>query len=372
MKFTISKNVIDNNIDFLCSYNDNNDAFVPYRGIYFKIDADKLVLISAKNNLAARIIINVDEKDLSVDEAGIFLISSNILRTIIKKMDNRITFESYGQNIKIYDKTTKYTLTQLNSDSYPFINFDLKKNQFTIKSKILEEAINNVSISTSQGTNERLTALLYKCINIKNTDINKLRLTSTDSFRLSSLLININKEININVIIEAKNLKKLIFKDMPEEIVVFFDEEKIGISADNLVIFTNLTKLNYLDINNFITPVFSKTLSIEKEEFLKLINKVVFYNSDKVRRLSFFINQEELKLSFEVPELGISQASTKNITYNGKPLEMDIDFQFIKDAVSVLPNGKIYLKINETNDRIFVLSDENKNHIQLITPIRRY
>ncbi|TDV24396.1 DNA polymerase-3 subunit beta [Mycoplasmopsis mustelae] len=371
MKFIISKKIIDQSIDFLSLFNDSNDVYVPFRGILFKINSENLTLISAKNNLAARKIIRIDEKNLTVEEPGIFLLNSSLLKNIIKKFDDKITFQSIGQNIKIFDKNTKYTLTTLDADRYPFINFDLQKNKFTVNSRKFENTINNVFISTNQNT-ERNNGLLYKCINIKSNKNKEIRMTATDSFRLSSEVFKINEEINLDVSVEAKNLKKLFMKDMPEEVTFFYDEEKIGVLYKDIVIHSNLSKLTYLNIDNFIKPIYSKSLVINRDEFLKLINKVVFYNSDKIRRLQFNISKEELKLSFEVPEIGISNASTSNIMYNGEILDIDLDFQFIKDAVSVFPNGNIHLNISESNDRIYVLANNNESHIQLITPIRRY
>ncbi|MCU9934146.1 hypothetical protein NW739_03105 [Mycoplasmopsis felis] len=46
----------------------------------------------------------------------------------------------------MYENKTKYILTKLEIEKYPYINFDLQKNKTKINSNEMREIINNVSL----------------------------------------------------------------------------------------------------------------------------------------------------------------------------------------------------------------------------------
>ncbi|WP_036429818.1 DNA polymerase III subunit beta [Mycoplasmopsis felis] len=370
MKFKINKKLIENSVEFLNNYIDSNDAFIPLRGILFKIDYDNITMIGSNNYLNVRKIIKTKDNNINIYEPGSFLINASLMRDVIKKFDEEIFFESDVLNIILYENKTKYILTKLEIEKYPYINFDLQKNKTKINSNEMREIINNVSLATSQNT-EKVNFVIYKCINLKSNN-GVLRLTATDSHRLITQIINLNESFDFNVLAESKNLKKLFPKEITKEVDLFLGEEKIGVSYNETVIFTNLIKENFTDISPFLKPIYNKTLKISKNTLLNLVNKVIFQSSDKIRRLQFLLNKNELKLSFEVPETGISSASSNRFEFDGDLVDIDVDFQFFKDALSVVNTDEIEIKFNESNERIYVLSDKYPENIQILTPIRRY
>ncbi|UWV76978.1 hypothetical protein [Mycoplasmopsis cynos] len=54
MKFTISKNIIENTIEFLSTFVDNIDTFTPFRGIYIKINNSEITFIGGNSNIAKK------------------------------------------------------------------------------------------------------------------------------------------------------------------------------------------------------------------------------------------------------------------------------------------------------------------------------
>ncbi|MCU9932644.1 hypothetical protein NW069_00270 [Mycoplasmopsis cynos] len=102
------------------------------------------------------------------------------------------------------------------------------------------------------------------------------------------------------------------------------------------------------------------------------MNKTVFYSPEKIRRLQFFITENEIKTTFEIPEIGISEYITTEFSYKGKNLEIDIDWQYIKESISAFDSENIIIYISSNEDRVYLLDGENEDNIQILTPIRRY
>ncbi|UUM19815.1 MULTISPECIES: DNA polymerase III subunit beta [unclassified Mycoplasma] len=370
MKFTILKNKIEPIVEFLSLYIDASDSFMPFRCLFFNINSDFLTITAQSATISARKKIDIEQNNINLEEVGKVLINASILKNIIKKFNKYVTFKVNENSIDIYEGTTKFTLTKIDIHQYPQIDFNNQDNRTEVNSAQLEKTINNASIAASIS-NDKLNALVYKCINVSSDGANSIRFVSTDSYRLSTESIKVSKPVEINLTIDARNLKRIVTKDADRKVFMFFNQGKFGISYTDTVVQTLTTNLNYMDIWNLFNFDVSRTIKIEKQEFLKLISKALFYSSEKSRRLQFTFNQNEVKVVYEVPEIGIGEAQTSNYTLEGPNIEIDLDFQYIKDAISVLENGIINIFISKKEDRLLLISENNNYNKQLITPLRR-
>ncbi|MHA0272417.1 DNA polymerase III subunit beta [Mycoplasma sp. 48589B] len=372
MKFTISKPKIDQLVEFLSTYIDSNDTFIPFRCIYINIDTDNLTLIGASSTLAARKVLPVDNNEITVERSGNFYLSASLLKNIIKKFDKEITFDAKENLIDIYEGSTIFTLTRLNAGVYPQIDFEDLENKVSINSYIFEKVINDVSTSTS-ASNDRLNSLIYKCINISSNNNEQLRFLATDSYRLSTEIIKLEKPVKIDLTIDARNLKKLITKDAPEKVDLFFNANKIGIAYENTVIWTSINKTQYMDVSSLFQVQYTRNFKIEREELLKTLNKALFYQTEKDKKMEFYFEDHDLKIIYEVPEIGTANAvSNKLEIVEGKGVEIDFNYTYVKDAVSALDSGMLNIFVSQNEDKILFISENDPNHIQLITPMRKF
>ncbi|MHA3786228.1 DNA polymerase III subunit beta [Mycoplasma sp. VS30B] len=372
MKFTISKPKIDQLVEFLSTYIDSNDTFIPFRCIYINIDTDNLTLIGASSTLAARKVLPVDNNEITVERSGNFYLSASLLKNIIKKFDKEITFDAKENLIDIYEGSTIFTLTKLNAGVYPQIDFEDLENKVSINSYTFEKVINDVSTSTS-ASNDRLNSLIYKCINISSNNNEQLRFLATDSYRLSTEIIKLEKPVKIDLTIDARNLKKLITKDAPEKVDLFFNANKIGVAYENTVIWTSINKTQYMDVSSLFQVQYTRNFKIEREELLKTLNKALFYQTEKDKKMEFYFEDHDLKIIYEVPEIGTANAvSNKLEIVEGKGVEIDFNYTYVKDAVSALDSGMLNIFVSQNEDKILFISENDPNHIQLITPMRKF
>lgn len=366
MLVNIDKKILDKNIEFVSKFVDPINAFVPFRCIHFDVNNHHITLTASNGIMSVKKIIPVDENLVMVEKNGTFLVNANILKTIIKKINNKITLKIEENVLEISEAETKYELNLIKNE-FPEIVFKISDQNFEIESATLEKAIRNVSFAAGD---ESKNAVL-KCINLIASN-NQLTLIASDSFRLGYEKIKLENNINFNILIDNKNLKTMISGNNPKNITVFIDINKIGIAYKNTIIQSTLVDLTYADISKIFPDSFSRQIIINKNELLELLNKVIFINQEKGNRIQFIFKQNELKLISEVSEIGKSEASTKNFTIKGDDIEIDFNYLFIKDAINVFDNGDINLLINQNGNIMMIVSDSNKNNKQLITPLRRY
>ncbi|WP_426461284.1 DNA polymerase III subunit beta [Mycoplasma hafezii] len=370
MKFTISKNLIEPTIDFLFNYVDVNDTNHLGKMIGIEIDSNVLKFIVNTNNFGVKKEFEVDENTIKLENSGKVIINASILKNVVKKFDKEITFETNNETIVITEGLTRYELATYNEHKFFVIDFSDSSNRFEVNSEMLDKTINDVCVSTSIAT-DKLNSTMYKCVHIKNED-NLIRLSATDSYRMSTETIKTIVPINIDVVIEAKSLKKLITKETPKKVFVFFNSSKLGISYENTIIQANLTSIQYMDTSRLFKFDVANVIKIDKSELNNLINKALFVTNDKSRRLEFKFSQMGINLNFEVPEIGYSSAHTSNYELEGPDFEMDLDYLYLKDAISTLENGKIIIYISDKYDKLLFVSEHDENNKQLITPLRKY
>lgn len=368
MKFTIKKNILDQTIEFISKYVDSINVFMPFRCVKIDVSFDKITFIASNGLMSTKKILKVDEINIKVEIPGIVLINNQYFKNIIKKLNNEISVESNGKIIKIWENEISYTLNCVDVE-FPNIDFKKPENSFEINTNKLEKAIRNVSFSASSETSGK--SLILKCINFSSkNDI--LRLVATDTFRLSTETIKINKPINVNFSIESKNIKNMITKEAPKNVIMFIDESKVGIVYENTIIQSSIVDVPFVSFEGIIPTEFSRKISIKKSELLDLLNKVVFIQQEKYNRVEFKINKDLLTLSTNLSDIGQSTGSTTEFELIGDPIDIDFNYVFIKDALTAFENDEINLCINKNGNIMLIVSKSNENNKQVITPLRRY
>ncbi|VEU70044.1 DNA polymerase III subunit beta [Mycoplasmopsis glycophila] len=372
MKFTINKNTIEPVVDFLYSYIDQTSSSHSGKNIGIEIDSSSLKFTISNSIFGVKKELLVDEDKIKLENSGRILLNAHVLKSIIKKFDNFITIEVKGETALLYEGRTKFEISSYEDHKFFMLDFSDSYNKTEIDSASLEKTINDVFISTISNTDKANSNSVFKCIHIKSDNENQIRFSATDSYRMSTEKLKLNKNIDINISADAKALKKLITKETPKKIFLFFNNSKFGISYKNTIIQINLTNIPFPETAGFFDFEHINVVKIDKNELLKLINKAVFLITDKSRRLEFKFTNSGIDLSFEVPEVGSANAFTNKYELEGPEFEMDLDFNYLKDALSVLENDTIHIYISKEYNKLLLISNKYKNNKQLITPLRRY
>lgn len=101
-----------------------------------------------------------------------------------------------------------------------------------------------------------------------------------------------------------------------------------------------------------------------------LLNRVWLTNGDKQNRLSFTVKEGSLKITNNVVEVGSFVATTDKFKYSGDLIEFDLNYNFLKDAISIF-DGEISILIDEKVGKFLIISHSDTGSKQLITPLRR-
>ncbi|UBM43669.1 DNA polymerase III subunit beta [Mycoplasmopsis synoviae] len=298
-----------------------------------------------------------------------------MLKDVVSKLEGFITIQEKNNSILIYDVYSRFELSKKQTESFRKVEFDQHDNVFSVESKELKNVIKNASVSPS-AANENTTDRRLKYINIKGKkEENKIVLYSTNFSRFSTDSLNVDNVNEFDFLVDAKSLKKLLPQSAPKDVNLFINEDRIGVFYDDIKIFLRVAKEKYLNVDSLFKLSKYTEVLIEKSEFLSLIQKVYFLSSEQKKIYIELNNENQMKLNYEVSEIGKSETISSSLTVNGPKVKVAFNYVYLHDALQTLNEGLVSAKFVLSNDdenkctRIILKSTENDSNIQIIAAL---
>ncbi len=353
MKFTITKNIIENIIISMQPFLEKKDASAITSHIYFEVNNNCLTLRSTDYEMGLEATIN----DITNFEEGKSTVNGNNLLNIIRRLkdDNDIIFEVINNNLNIKQNRSNFKLPMYNANEYP--KFPILDNLKDIDISIMN-LINSIKKITPaiDNTNPKF-ELNGALIDIK---LNKINFVATDTRRLaiSNLENSTNKEMQIIIPKKAIiEIQKLFF----DNALIKYDETNLVLLNKNLKFFTKLINGNFPDYERIIPNNLNYNFSLPKSvliESIKLITSLkpnikITFSSDNIL---FESVDEESEAQTQI-DIKLNLENTFYIAVNSK---------YLLDFLSTSINENINIGFNESN-LPFCLEDEK--FITIIMPI---
>lgn len=372
MKFTIEKNIIFDALTNVTRALSQKTTIPVLSGIKFELTNSELTLTASDSELTIKISIpNADIK--SIDNVGDSIVQSKYILDIIRKMpSNVINFESNEQKVRIYSDTNEYNLNCYEVKDYPNFNIQKSKDIITMKSECFKNALDQTSYAMSI---QELRPLLTGA-NI-TTKENKLIFITTDSYRLSKKVINIDftLEENVNVVIPGRTVHELskIINDDNSDIEIDFFNNKILFIYKNIVIQSNLLSGTFPETSHFIPEDFAYIINLNLKTFYDAIDRASLLSSNKDKNIiKFFIKDKEMLITSTSEELGKTEEKLYIDTNKIDNISISMSSKYLLDALKVIKDEDIVLLINSDDKPVVIRSVNDENLTCLVLPIQNF
>jgi len=352
MKFTISKNIIENIISSMQPFLNKKDSSSITSHIYLEILDINLIIKSTDYEMGC--VANVaDIKDIIDGKATVN--GGNFLNIIRRLKDEDIDFEVSGNSLNIKQKRSHFKLPMYDANEYP--SFPELENLNSLEINTIN-LINSIKkITPSIDNNNPKFELNGALIDIKS---HKINFVATDTRRLAiSNLENIsNKESQI--IIPKKAIIE-IQKLFLDEANIKYDDTNLVVSNENYTFFTKLINGKFPDYERIIPNNLKHKFQLSKSlliEAIKLVTSIeskikITFNSDNI----LFESLDDDSESKTQIDTSINIDESFYIAVNSK---------YILDFLSGTNNEKISVGFNESNLPFYL---EENNFITIIMPI---
>ncbi len=287
--------------------------------VLLKKDGDKVTIVA--NDMEIQATLNINGGILG-DDLSITLPAKKLQDVLKALPDSEITLNIIDNKVTVQSGRTKFTLQSLPADHYPLLRVTEDcVGQFTISQRNLRELIGKVQYS--MAVNDSRVFLNGLLLEIKN---NQLHLVATDAHRLSFVNFALADMLpDVSSIIPRKTIVELyrLLEDSEDLVTVKMYPNQVFFETQNKQLITKVIDGKYPDYERVIPLTNDKLCLINREEFLRAVQRVAVIGIDKLRTLVLELKPNLLTVSCRneeqeesVDELGIQYGHDTELRLN--------------------------------------------------------
>ncbi|MCL4377653.1 MAG: DNA polymerase III subunit beta [Actinobacteria bacterium] len=304
---------------------------------------------------------------------GRVIVPSKILINVLKSFPEskvELEFISSTNELQVTCQKAQFKLNTYSLEEYPQFPQIKKQNSFKINIKNLKYLISKVQKSSS--TDESRLILTGILLDISK---NKIKLVSTDSYRLSLIEDSINYGSEpIKVVVPARVLDTVLKSDIAEsEIEVNVEENQISFvlmedKEITTVIISRLLSGKFPDYDKLIPSNFNHNIIINRDVMLEVIKRISSIAQDNIP-VRINIENGKITISMNIREVG-SSSEDFEVAYGEEKIQMAFNPDFLIDGLSIMDGEKIIFSIVEPLKPALIKSEKNETLLYLLMPIR--
>ncbi len=329
------------------------------------IDANKGEIKLTANDMELGIETVIDGE---IIEKGIIALDAKIFLEMVRKLpDNDVTIETDATyKATITCEKAKFNIVGKSGEDFSYLPQIERSESIIVSQFTLKEIIRQTIFSIADNfTNKILTGELFEI----NEDV--LKIVSSDGLRISLRKIHLKNSYPAKkVIVPGKTLNevsKILAGDVDKDVNIFFTDKHILFEFDNTTVVSRLIEGEYLKIDNILSADYETKIRLNKKEFLSCIDRstLLIKEGDKKPIILNILDEVmELKMNSIVGSLD----EELDITKMGKDLMIGFDPKFLIDALKVIDDEEIEIKLLNSKAPCFIKDDE-ENYVYLILPV---
>lgn len=321
-----------------------------------------------------------------VESDGEFSIDAKLLSSYIALLPKeRIDLELVDEELKIQCQKQKTKIKGQGAADFPLIPKIDKQHPYILSVKNLKDAIYGVSFSASTSDIRPELSGVFLSFNGE-----ELILAATDSYRLAEKkikLISNEKQKNITdfqgekVIVPVKTLQEvsrilgLIKEDESMESVdtveIYLSENQIMFVYNGVELVSRLIEGQYPDYTQIIPDKFGSKLKINTTELTKAVKVTSLFTKSGVFDVRLDYNSSnELKITSSSSQTGENNSSV-DMEKSGDSGEIVLNYRYLLDGLQNIGSENIEIEITDSNNPCVIRSENNKDYLYLIMPIRQ-
>ena len=309
-----------------------------------------------------------------VKKEGSTTTSANILYDILRKLEPNAKVELTlltANKLKLVSGNSKFNLLCMPSDNFPLSEENIDQKSFEISSDKLLKLLNKTKISISNDeTRHYLNGIYLHKTKLENRSF--LSGVATDSHRLSSSSIEIDKNTHIeSIILPKKTIFQLIslLEQNNNPIKISNNKSKIKFEMDKGVLISKVIDGRFPDYNKVIPKDNDKILEIKLSEFKNSIERVTTVSLDRKEGLKMLISKDTVQLTVNNPNSG-EGVENINAKFNSDDLNISFNSRYLSDIASQIESESIVINLKDPGSPVLIKDFSDKNSFHVVMPMK--
>ena len=338
------------------------------------------VLLDAKNGKLTIIATDLDLvfydelNEIQITKEGATTTSATILYDILRKISGNsdITFDLKSENkLSLVTDNSDFNLLCLPIDNFPNFTDDFETDEISFNRSKLLSLLNKTKISISNDDTRHYLNGIY--LHLTESQ-NRTYLTgvATDSHRLSSSSIEIDKGKNFNSIILPK---KTVFQlcnllvDSNEKVLIQTSENKIQFKIGKAKLTSKVIDGKFPDYRKVVPTGNDKILTVASSDFVQAIERVITVSLDRKEGVKLNLEKNNIKFSVNSTNSGEGNEVIKS-NFTGEDMTVSFNAKYLTDIASEVEDKNLKVNLKDPMSPVLVEDMSDKNSYYVVMPMK--
>ncbi len=338
------------------------------------------VLVEARDGMLS---LNATDMDISIVERTAAEVSSpgsitapaHTLYDIVRKLPDGAQVDldagSEGDRLVLSSGRSRFTLQTLPTEDFPVMTGGDMPHSFELDAGAMRTLIDRTRFAISTEETRYYLNGIY--IHGVEEGEPKLRAVATDGHRLARVEIDLPEGAGSipGVIIPRKTVAELrkLIEETDGTVTVSLSETKIRFAFDEAVLISKLIDGTFPDYERVIPTGNDKILRVDRETFLRAVDRVSTIATEKLRAVKLSIDAGQLTLSASSQENGTAVEELV-VDYDKESIEIGFNARYLMDIADQIESSQAEFHLADAASPTIVRDAEDPGALYVLMPMR--
>ena len=330
-------------------------------GVLINSEDDRIVISSTDLEMSVRA-----PMEARVMESGSTVVSGRMLGDIVKSLPaGELKLESEEKYLTVKTQTGEYRIREMQAEDFPQIPVWEGESAVRISGGGFLLAVQQTSkASSSDEKRPVLTGTL-----IEMTDGRKLRLVTTDSYRLAWKEVDTDADVAgwEECIIPTRALNEVsrIAGSSEGDIEIKVQDRQIMFRVDDLVLTSRLIEGQFPNYRQLVPRGERTSVKFMKEEITSVLKRAMVFGHS----LRFGVYSDHVRIITETPEVGASREDLP-AEVSGEEMEIGFNGAYLLDGIAAAESDRVEIKMDDPQKPVLLKNEDSDNFNYILMPVR--
>jgi len=330
-----------------------------------KLTAEGSTLTLAATDL--EVAIRVSTPRVEVQQAGSALIPADKFSQIVREsIEPTLTIEVEQETTHIRGQDSHFKVFGYPAGEFPPIPEFGGDADFTVQAGEMNQLINQTAFATArENSRYAINGVLVE------REGNKLVVVATDGHRLalSKGECRAAKQDSHSAIVPTRALTLLqrLLSDPEQDVKVRIADNQIIFATEVAVLSSNLVEGNFPPYKDVIPRDGDKKATLNTDILASAVRRAGLLTNEESKGVRLSFKQGSLTLSSRAPEMGEAEIQVELPKYEGEPIDIGFNPQFILDALKVIQADQVTFDFKAPNKPGVLRT--GSNYLYVVMPV---
>lgn len=331
-------------------------------GIHISAGDNKLTVSGTDLEMSVRI-----EGEAEIKEGGITVVSGKLMGDITKNLPSgETTLQSGDKYLTVKTEKGEYKVKEMTPEDYPQIPAWEGNSTVSIGGGSFISSVQQTSRASS--ADEKRPVLTGTLIE-KDLSNNRIKLVSTDSYRLAYKELEVEGSLNEweECIVPSKTLNEVARFAGPsdEDVEMKIKDRQIIFRIGNLVVSSRLIEGQFPSYKQLLPKGEKTKVRIDKNEILPVVKRALVFGSN----LRMGILKDSIQISTETPEVGESREEVP-ADVEGEEMEIGFNGHYLVDGLNAVESEKVDIRLDDPQKPVLITDTDESGYQYILMPVR--